>query len=144
VKKQPSKFRSVVDRIFSALMGQSRLSATLGVYVCIACMLLLYVSSQVYTGMLRQDIAEMKRRQSQQRETINALTSTYMGLSSRAAVAHYCEQQLGMVASDEGRMERFAVDEAIHDFVEPIEFTENYSAAPDAYRFSLRRVSETR
>lgn len=122
-----------------ALMGQARMVTTLAVYGVIAVLLLTYVTAQVYTSMLTQEIAVLKIERSQQREHLNVLTSDYVSQTSRVRVAKYCADKLGMVTAHDNSFERFAVSEKVWQFSEPMEIAERYSPIPAAARFTLLR-----
>lgn len=124
--------------MITALTGNASVGVTLLVYTTIAILLLGYVSAQVYTGVLTQEIAEIKQARSVHRERLNRLTSDYLSLSCRSRVSDYCETVLGMVEARDGSLRRFAVDDAGRDFAIPVEFTERGSPVIDPYRFTLR------
>ncbi len=138
MKKRASVYRRISSILISALTGRARIGITLVVYATIALLLLVYVSAQVYTGVLTQDIAEIKQSRSSQREKLNRLTSDYVSLSSRARVSAYCETVLSMVEVRDESLRRFAIDNIDRNFLVPVEFTEKGSPVLDPYRFTLR------
>jgi cell division protein FtsL len=138
LKKKAPAYRLFGNILVSALTGNANVGTTLLVYLAIAMLLLGYVSAQVLTGALTQDIADIKQARSSQKEKLNRLTSDYVSLSSRARVSNYCENVLGMVHANNGSLRRFAVDDVDWRFSAPVEFTEKGSAGLDPLRFTLQ------
>jgi hypothetical protein len=138
LKKRASIYRRISSILISALTGRARIGVTLVVYATVALLLLVYVSAQVYTGVLTQDISEIKQSRSSQREKLNRLTSDYVSLSSRARVSEYCETVLNMVEARDESLRRFAIDNIDRNFLVPVEFTEKGLPILDPYRFTLR------
>jgi cell division protein FtsB len=132
-------YRRLGHGLAAALTCSTRLHVTLLVYTGIALLLLTYVSAQVYTTVLTQDIAELKRSRQGCKETLNKLTSEYISTSSRARVTEYCESKLGMVQANNGIFERFGVEADANNPSLPVEFTQEFPQTNDLYRFSLLR-----
>jgi len=78
-------------------------------YASFAVVLLAYVSTQVYTSSLMEDVAHREEQRRTIEENIGVMMSEYAGLVARARVARYCEQKLGMVEADATRMIRVRV-----------------------------------
>lgn len=95
--------------VIAAATCQTRLHLTLLIYALIALLLLAYVSANVMTSVLTQEISELKQQRHENKETLNKLTSEYVSKSSRARVIHYCESVLGMVPAEETSFQRYAV-----------------------------------
>jgi hypothetical protein len=112
---------------------------TLLVYTGLALLLLTYVSAQVLTSVLTQEITELKQERHQRKEALNKHTSEYISMSSRARVTYYCESVLGMIPAGDGSLERFAVEESPGTYGQPVEFTRGFSQTNDPYRFTLLR-----
>jgi len=112
---------------------------TLAVYSSIALLLLTYVTAQVYTSALTQQIAELKQERHVHKEILHRMSSDYISLSSRARVTHYCESVLGMTQATDDSMERIAISDDIIGFREPIAFTLRDARPPDPNRFTLLR-----
>ena len=129
--------------LLSALAGQAKLSVTISVCFVIALLLLSYVSAQVYGGMLRQEIAGLNQTRGELKENLNRLTSDYVSLSSRDRVSRYCENKLRMVKAAGESFEVLAVEDAGYELAEPVELTKKHRAIPAAYRYTLRRCSES-
>ena len=125
--------------LIPALTGQARTFTTIAVYTVIAVLLLAYVTTQVYAGMMSQEISVMKNERSRQQERLNVLTSAYVTQTSRARVSGFCEKKLGMVRAGDENFERFAVSESVWQFSEPQEIAERYSPIPASARFTLLR-----
>lgn len=129
--------------LIAGLTAQTRLSTTLGVYGAIALLLLVYVSAQVYTTVLSQEIAELKSDRSGRTEELHRLSSRYIGLSSHAVVAEYCEKKLGMVKADGDDMRRVAIDATQSELSRPIASARRSPPIPAAYRYTLRQTAQS-
>jgi hypothetical protein len=126
----------------SALTAQTRIGVTIVVYSALALLLLLYVSVQIYAGVLRQEIASLKRERSDLRETLNVLTGDYVSLASGVRVSKYCENELGMVRVGGKNFEVVAVDEWETGFPGTVALTKTQGAMPSAHRYTLRQTDE--
>lgn len=127
----------------SVLSGQARLSLTLFVCSLVAVLMLVYVSAQVYTTTLTQEIADLKRTESGFKETLNRLTSEYVTLSSGMRVAEHCRKQ-HMVPATEDCLVRYAVNFESGGFPEPVDFTSGKVPIPASYRFTLNQGTDGR
>ena len=85
--------------VFASLGG--RLGAPMMVmgYLVIAVFLLAYVSAQVYTNSLMEQVAKRKREEIVAREKIGVLTARYATMTSKSRVSRECEDGLGLVES---------------------------------------------
>lgn len=139
-KKRPNHFyKSVGQMVVSAVTGNAKLPITIAVYSAMAVLLLTYVSAQVLTGVLTQEISELDEERDRRTEKFNKLTAEYVTLSSRARVTQYCESTLGMRQASAENYERFAVGSKTVDHEQPVEFTKYADPLTDAYRFSTSR-----
>lgn len=136
-RKQGDLYSGLIQMCLAALTGHARFSVTLGVYAIAAVVLLGYVTAQVYTGVLTEEIRELRQERVTGREEFNKLTSHYVTLSSRESVVGYCEAKLGMIPAEEEVTARVAVEDQVFTF--PLEFTKRESALPDLYRYSMNR-----
>lgn len=101
----------VVGQFFlDALAG--RLGAPMMVmgYVTFAVLLLAYVSTQVYTSSLMENVAARKREELVLRERIGVLTARYATMTSKSRVSRHCEEDLGLVGATQDDVVRVAVD----------------------------------
>lgn len=101
----------VVGQFFlDALAG--RLGAPMMVmgYVTFAVLLLAYVSTQVYTSSLMENVAARKRDELVLRERIGVLTARYATMTSKSRVSRHCEEDLGLVGATQNDVVRVAVD----------------------------------
>lgn len=90
-----------VNRIGAeALAGRRGVAGMILGYSALAVVLLLYVSMQVYTGSLLEDIEKQRRKQEKLQEMIGLRTMHWASLSSRKNVIEICEQKLGLVRAD--------------------------------------------
>lgn len=138
-KKANDVYRKLGQGFVAAVTCNTRLHVTLFVYSVVAVLLLTYVSAQVYTTALTQNITELKQERHSRKEVLNNLTSDYIALSSRTRVTDYCESVLGMVQAGDGSFERFAVEDSPSDLRERIEFVHGFPQSNDPYRFTLLR-----
>ena len=93
-----------------ALTGRLGVAAMVLAYSACAVGLLVYVSSQVYTFSLMEDISNLEREQKVLKETVGLLTEEYASLSSMDRITRICEQKLGMKPADADGLIRVSVD----------------------------------
>jgi hypothetical protein len=79
-------------------------------YLTFAVLLLAYVSTQVYTSSLMEDVAARKREEVQVRERIGVLTARYATMTSKSRVSRHCEEDLGLVGATQNDIVRVAID----------------------------------
>jgi len=104
------RLRQGWDFVVDALSGRMGVLMMTLAYAVFAVVLLGYVSTQVYTNSLMEDISARKHEQRLAKERIARLTARYAALSSRARIGSYCEERLGMVQADAGNVVRLAVE----------------------------------
>ena len=94
-----SNFSDATHLFFASLGG--RLGAPMMVmgYLVIAVFLLAYVSAQVYTNSLMEQVGKQRREETVAREKIGVLTARYATMTSKSRVARECENGLGLVES---------------------------------------------
>jgi cell division protein FtsL len=109
--------RSAVDRarragqfILDALSGRLGILMMTLAYAVFAVVLLAYVSTQVYTNSLMEDISARMTEQRELKDSIGRLTAEYAALASRIRVSDYCEKKLSMIEADGDQVIRVAVD----------------------------------
>ena len=101
----------VVGQFFlDALAG--RLGAPMMVmgYITFAVLLLAYVSTQVYTSSLMENVAARQREELVLRERIGVLTARYATMTSKSRVSRHCEEDLGLIGATQDDVVRVAVD----------------------------------
>jgi hypothetical protein len=105
-----NRVRMVGQFWLDALAG--RLGAPMMVlgYLTFAVLLLAYVSTQVYTSSLMEDVAARKREETQMRERIGVLTARYATMTSKSRVSRHCEEDLGLIGATQNDIVRVAVD----------------------------------
>lgn len=114
-------------------------------YASLAVVLLAYVSTQVYTSSLMEEVARRQDERRHMEERIGAMMGDYAGLVSRARVASFCENNLGMIEADATRMTRVRIspgdrvpsrsDESTLDHIEVSEMLgANLLGAPEVRR----------
>ena len=107
------KSLAVVTQLFFASLG-GRLGVPMMVagYLVVAGFLLAYVSAQVYTNSLMEQVSARKRQQTVARERIGVLTARYATITSKSRVSRACEGSLGLVESTTADVVRVAIDGA--------------------------------
>lgn len=109
----PRKSLAVVAQVFfAALGGKLGVPMMLAGYLVVAGFLLAYVSAQVYTNSLMEQVQARKRQETVARERIGVLTARYATMTSKSRVARECEGQLGLVESTTADVVRIAIDGA--------------------------------
>jgi cell division protein FtsL len=123
------------------------LSGRLGVlmmtlsYASFAVVLLAYVSTQVYTDSLMEDITGCKREERELKERIGRLTAQYAALSARARVSAYCEDKLGMIEADVTQIVRVVID-GDDEFSSAEDFTSEPVWIPDVLGSEIGDLTE--
>ena len=107
------KSLAVVTQLFFAALG-GRLGVPMMVagYLVVAVLLLGYVSAQVYTNSLMEQVSARKRQETVARERIGVLTARYATSTSKSRVSRVCEGNLGLVESTTADVVRVAIDGA--------------------------------
>lgn len=98
---------------FAALSGKLGVPMMIGGYAVVAILLLGYVSAQVYTNSLMEEVSARKRREVVAREKIGMLTARYATMTSKSRVSRECEGQLGLVESTTSDVVRVVIDGAL-------------------------------
>ncbi len=93
-----------------ALAGRLGAPMMVLAYMTFAVLLLGYVSTQVYTSSLMEDVAARKRDEVVLRERIGVLTARYTTMTSKSRVSRHCEDALGLVGASQSDLVRVAVD----------------------------------
>jgi hypothetical protein len=109
----PRKSLAVATQLFfAALGGKLGVPMMVAGYMVIAVFLLAYVSAQVYTNSLMEQVAARKRQQTVACERIGVLTARYATMTSKSRVSRACEGNLGLVESTTADVVRVAIDGA--------------------------------
>ncbi|MCH7549506.1 MAG: hypothetical protein IH969_08250 [Candidatus Krumholzibacteriota bacterium] len=114
-RRKQSTLRRASQFLVDALAGRLGLLMMTLSYASLAVVLLAYVSTQVYTSSLMEDVASRQEERRRMEESIAVNMSDYAGLVSRARVSEFCEGKLGMVEGDMTRMTRVRI--ALDDHV---------------------------
>lgn len=96
--------------MLDALGGRLGVPIMVAGYLVFAAFLLGYVSTQVYTNALMEDVAARKRREIAMRERIGVLTARYATMTSKSRVSSVCEEKLGLVESTTSDVVRVVVE----------------------------------
>ena len=115
------KHRMVVAGQFllDALAGKLGAPMMVMGYTTFAVLLLAYVSTQVYTSSLMEDVAARKREELALRERIGVLTAHYATMTSKSRVSRHCEESLGLVGATQDDVVRVAVQGPVRSQVDP-------------------------
>jgi hypothetical protein len=97
---------------FAALGGRLGVPMMVAGYLVFAGLLLGYVSAQVYTNSLMEEVSARKRQEMVARERIGVLTARYATMTSKSRVSRECEGDLGLVESTTADVVRIAIDGA--------------------------------
>ena len=141
-KAKPAVSKRISLVLVAAVTGQAKASTTILVLSLIALVLLAYVSTQIYAGILFDDIARLKQEKRICRETLNTLTSDHVSLASRERVADYCENVLKMVRANGEDLELVAVKQGAGEGEPLLEFSESEKAFTEKFSSTLLGVSE--
>ncbi|HXS09849.1 MAG TPA: hypothetical protein VN852_07675 [Candidatus Krumholzibacteria bacterium] len=102
----------VTQLFFAALGGRLGIPMMVAGYLIVAGFLLAYVSAQVYTNSLMEQVSARKRQETVARERIGVLTARYATITSKSRVSRACEGSLGLVESTTADVVRVAIDGA--------------------------------
>ena len=89
-----------------ALSGRLGLFMMTVAYALLGVLLLGYVSTQVYTNSLMEQVSAGEADRRRVQEQVGLLMRDYAALVSRQRISEYCEQQLGMIEGDAARTTR--------------------------------------
>jgi hypothetical protein len=108
--RQAARLKRVTNFVVDALTG--RLGVAAMVLSCSTCavVLLAYVSTQVYTYSLMEDILDRERTQRALKEELGLRTKRYAALSSKERISGICETRLGMTQAGSDQLVRVSVD----------------------------------
>ncbi len=107
--KHRNRMLVVGQFLLDALAGKLGAPMMVLGYATFAVLLLAYVSTQVYTSSLMEDVAARKREEILVRERIGVLTARYATMTSKSRVSRHCEENLGLVGATQSDVVRVAV-----------------------------------
>jgi C4-dicarboxylate-specific signal transduction histidine kinase len=136
------RLRHVWEFVVDALSGRLGVLMMTLAYASFAVVLLAYVSTQVYTNSLMEDISARKHEEREVKERIARLTARYSSLTSRARVSGYCEGKLGMVQADATVVTRLSVEGDRAALSSAREFTEDAVSIPDVLGSEIGGLTE--
>jgi hypothetical protein len=109
----PRKSLAVATQLFfAALGGKLGVPMMVAGYLVVAGFLLAYVSAQVFTTSLMEQVSARKRQETVARERIGVLTARYATMTSKSRVSRACEGNLGLVESTTADVVRVTIDGA--------------------------------
>jgi hypothetical protein len=111
-------------------------------YSSFAVVLLAYVSTQVYTSSLMEDISGKKMIKRDLKEKIGMLTAEYTSLASRGRISGICEGKLGMIEGNTRLVERILVQPGIFELEPRLEFTERPIDLPRVLGSDIDGITE--
>lgn len=122
--KDTDTLRRTIQLLSDALAGRRGIAWMVLSYGSFAVLLLAYVSIQVYTSSLMEDVSQRKREARDITEEIGLLTLSYTALTSKSRISEHCEERLGMRVADAEALRRISVNSKNHFQMEPVEFSE--------------------
>lgn len=140
--KRDDRLRYAWQFLLDALSGRLGVLMMTFAYASFAVVLLAYVSAQVYTDSLMEDISGRRQDQRQAREKIVRLTAQYASLASRARIGAYCEKKLGMVQADAADVMRLSIDTGDRSSLKADEFPARPVEIPDVLGSEIGSLSE--
>lgn len=108
--KQRNRMLVAGQFLLDALAGKLGAPMMVLGYVTFAVLLLAYVSTQVYTSSLMEDVGARKREELLLRERIGVLTARYATMTSKSRVSRHCEENLGLIGATQDDVVRVAID----------------------------------
>lgn len=108
--KQRNRMLVAGQFLLDALAGKLGAPMMVLGYVTFAVLLLAYVSTQVYTSSLMEDVGARKREEVLLRERIGVLTARYATMTSKSRVSRHCEESLGLVGATQDDVVRVVVE----------------------------------
>lgn len=108
--KQRNRMLVAGQFLLDALAGKLGAPMMVLGYVTFAVLLLAYVSTQVYTSSLMEDVGARKREELLLRERIGVLTARYATMTSKSRVSRHCEENLGLIGATQDDLVRVAVE----------------------------------
>jgi hypothetical protein len=123
-KQHPAGRRRAFRFATDALLGRLGVAAMVAAYSLCAVALLVYVTEQVYTYSLMEDIANRERKQGEMKEAIGLLMKEYVELSSKERISRICESRFHMKQIETESVERFAIEFGTEPREQRMEFNE--------------------
>lgn len=134
--------KKVTQFTTDALTGRRGIFMMILAYSSLAVVLLAYVSTQVYTSSLMEDISGKKMVKRDLKEKIGLLTAEYTSLASRGRISRICEEKLGMIEGNTRLVERILVRPGIYDLEPRMEFTERPIDLPRVLGSDIGGITE--
>jgi hypothetical protein len=116
------KFTRLLVTVISGNASMRTLILVCGASVLV---ILAYVSTQIYSARLLDNVLDLKQQKLLLQETVNDLTGVQASLSCRAKVIGYCEEKLGMTKAADDAIIRVAVEESARQLPELARLPEN-------------------
>jgi len=140
--KRDDQLRYACQFVLDALSGRLGVLMMTLAYASFAVVLLAYVSTQVYTDSLMEDISGRREAQRQAKEQIVRLTAQYASLASRSRIGGYCEDKLGMVQADAADVMRLSIATGDRSSLKAAEFHAQPAEIPDMIGSEIGSLSE--
>jgi hypothetical protein len=103
-RPRASRLGATSQIVVDALTGRLGVVMMTLSYATVAFVLLAYVSTQVYTASLMEDVSRREEQRRLLEERIGLLMQEHAALVSRTRISRYCEDELGMVEADASRV----------------------------------------
>jgi hypothetical protein len=134
--------KSLTRFVAGALTGRLGMAAMVLAYSFCAVILLAYVSAQIYTYSLMEDILQRERVQRNLKEKIGLQTQRYATLASKDRVTKICETRLGMVPSQNDQLVRVSVEAQLSPVVPRGEFSDESVDLPGVVGKDIDVITE--
>jgi hypothetical protein len=141
-KQNSGTLAETIRVVVDALTGRRGVGMMVAGYCVCAVSLLGYVSMQVYTYSLMEDVYKRERQQMVLKENIGLQTERFAELSSRERIVRICETKLGMVPADTEQLQRVAVDSNWSPGGEQFEFERESVNLPEMMGRNINELTE--
>ncbi len=145
---KPSSSRNRINRLttvtIDAFCGRAGAVRMVLAYSVLTVVLLSYVSLQVYTHSLMEDIATRQRQVDDAHDRLCRVAGEYAQLSTRTRVGNICESQLGLREAGLEQVKRVAVSAPTRKPLSSLYFTENRTESTSLFGANTKLLSEVR
>jgi hypothetical protein len=135
-------FKKTVRFVADALTGRLGIAMMVLGYSACAFVLLAYVSTQVYTYSLMEDIVKLEREQRGLKERIGLQTERYVALSSKDRIASICESRLALVQAGNDQLVRVSIGRGWPPRGTQSDFREDTIDLPDLMGSDINELTE--
>ena len=141
-QRTSNALRKITQFTTDSLTGKRGVFMMVLAYSSFAVVLLAYVSTQVYTSSLMEDVSDKKLTKRDLKEKIGILTAEYTSLASRGRISGICEGRLGMIEGNTNLVERMLVQPGTYELEPRLEFTEKPIDLPKVLGSDIDGITE--